>query len=488
MERIFSDLLPKFKVLRNVLAPINKLTPEILSQIPRFLPIRDLLIATQVCQYWRSTFTSCGSLWCDIDCERGPEALTCLHRSKGSPIYVSVRRIPDDEVLVKLSPHTGRIKSLHLQSRWSVAQSVFARFTNPAPNLETLTAICRPSTAAAGPIPSTLLTGKLPKLRSLTLQGLSSDLAHFVLPSLTYFELSNVTSPPLSISLSNLLTFLERSPLLESVRVDFHGECVQDAPKQKIVSLKALKTLYISGSGLVGHGDNSLLARLELPRGVDVTVMLLILDGASNAVARAIPPHPERLPFVSRIKHVHTEVLPGHGRCIFRFSGENGKVTVMARWPITNHNLDNLVIGSIESFLPISTEEVEVLCIQGYRAPDDSWMPALRAFESLPSLQSILAVHCDTTVLLRALRHPSRNLTVPKLGSLSLYLHPQREVSGKELMELVKYRVSNGARLEELLIISPDIIVPVAEVMALKAHVGVVEYRLDNSLPNFENR
>ena len=487
MERDLLNLLPKFKALRNVLAPINKLPAEILSQILQSLPIRDLIVATQVCRYWRTSFISCGPLWCNIDCERGFEALTCLHRSKGSPIHVSVRRFPNDEVLARLSPHTGRIKSLHLQSRWSVAQSVFTRFTDPAPNLETLKVICRPFTAAAGPVPSTLLTGNLPKLRSLTLQGLSSDLASFVLPSLTYFELSNVTSPPLSISLSDLLAFLERSPLLETVRVDFHGECVHDAPKQKLVSLKALKTLYVSGSGLVGQGDNSLLARLELRKGVEVTVMLLVLNGESNAIAHAIPPHPERLPFISGIKRIRIGVLPIHGRCTFGFSGEGGKVMVLARWPITNPNLDNIVRGSIQSFLPLFVEGVEELCIQGYQAPEDSYLPAVQAFESLPNLRSVSMVHCDNTVLLRALKHPTRHLTTPKLRTLRLYLDPQREISGESLMELVKYRASNSARLEELSILSQEVIVPVAEVMALRPHVGVVEYKMDDSIPDFED-
>ena len=488
MEQDLYDLLPKFKVLQNALTPINKLPPEILSQIPQSLPLRDLVVATQVCHYWRTSFISCGPLWCNIDCERSFEALTCLHRSKGSPIHVSVRRFPNDEVLARLSPHTGRIKSLHLQSRWSVAQSVFTRFTDPAPNLETLTVICRPSTAAAGPVPSTLLTGNLPKLRSLTLQGLSSDLANFVLPSLTYFELSNVTSPPLSISLSNLLAFFEKSPLLESVRIDFHGECVHDVRKQKTISLKALKTLYISGSGLVGQGDNSLLARLELQKGVDVTVTLLVPDAGHNVIAHAIPPHPDRLPFLSGIKRIHIKVLPIHGRCAFRFSGENGKVTVMARWPITNPNLDNLVMGSIQSFLPLSTEGAEQLYIQGYQAPEDFYLPAVQAFESLSNLQSIFMVHCDNTVLLRALRHPTRHLTAPKLRTLRLYLNPQRAISGGSLMELVKYRASNGVRLEELSIFSTEVIVPVAEVMALRPHVGVVEYMMDDSIPSFEDQ
>ncbi|KAF9644114.1 hypothetical protein BDM02DRAFT_3272656 [Thelephora ganbajun] len=487
MERDVSDLLPKFKALRNILAPVNKLPPEILSQIPQFFPIRDLVVATQVCRYWRTTFISCGPLWCNINCERGPEALTCLHRSRSSPIHVRVRKFPNDEVLARLSPHIERIKTLHLQSRWSVAQSVFTRFTDPAPNLETLTVICRPSTAAVGPVPSTLLTGNLPKLRSLILIGFSSDLANFVLPNLTYFEMSNVTSTPLLMSLSNLLTFFERSPLLESVRVDFHGECVRDAPKHKIISLKALKTLYISGSGLVGHGDDSLLARLELPRGVDVTVMLLILDGSSNPIACAIPPHPDRLPFISGTKRVHAELLPGHGRYTFRFSGENGKVTVMARWPITNLNLGDLLMGSIQSFLPFSTEGAEELCIQGYQAPANLYLPAMRAFDSLPNLRSILMVHCDNTVLLRALRQPTRNLIVPELRTMKLYLDPQREVSGEDLMELVKCRASSGARMEELSIVSSEVIVPVAEVMALRPYVGLVEYKMDDSIPSFED-
>jgi len=484
MERNLFELLPKFKALRNTLSPVNKLPSEILSRIHQSFLIRDLVAATQVCRYWRTTLISCGPLWCSINCERGPEALTCLHRSKGSPIHVRVRKFPDDEVLARLSPHIGRIQSLHLQSRWSVAQSVFARFTDPAPNLEMLTIICRPFTAAAGPVPSTLLTGNLPKLQSLTLQGLSSDLASFVLPSLTYFELSNVTSPPLSISLSNLLAFFERSPLLESVHVDFHGECVHDAPKQKIIPLKALKTLYISGSGLVGQGDNSLLARLELQEGVDVTVMLLILNGESNPVAHAIPPHPERLPFISGTKRVHAEMLRSFGRCTFRFYGENGMVTVMARWPITNPNLDDLVMGSIQSFLPLSTEGVEELYIQGYQAPEDSYLPALRAFESFPNLRSILMVHCDNAVLLRALRHPTLHLTTPKLRTLRLYLSPERTTSGEGLMELVKYRDSNGGKLEKLSILAPEVIVPVVEVMALKPYVGDVEYKMDDSIPS----
>jgi hypothetical protein len=486
MEQAVYNLIPKFKAFRNALAPINKLPPEILSQIPQFFPIDGLVVATQVCRYWRTTFISCGPLWCNIDCARGPEALTCLHRSSGSLINVTVRKIPDDDVLARVSPHIGRIKSLHLKLRWSVAQSVFTRFTDPAPNLETLKVVCKPYTTAAGPVPSTLLTGNLPKLQSLVLQGLSSDLAHFILPNLTDFELSNVTNPSRSMSLSSLLAFFERSPLLESVHVDFHGQCVHDAPEQKIISLKALKTLYISGSGLVGQGDNSLLARLELPKGLDATVMLLILGGGSNPIAHAIPPYPERLPFISGIKRVHAELLLDHGRCTFRFSGENGRVTVQARWPITNPNFRNLVTGSIQSFLPLSTEGAEELHIQGYQATEDSYLSVVRAFETLPNLHTIFMVHCDNTVLLRALRYTARHPTVPKLRTLRLYLAPQRSISGEGLMELVKCRVSNGIGLEEISIISPEVLIPVPEVMALKSHVGVVEYKMDDIVPNFE--
>ena len=483
MERGVLNLLPKFKVLRNILAPVNKLPPEILSQIPQFFPIRDLIAATQVCHYWRTTFTSCGPLWCNIDCTRGPEALTCLHRSKGSLIHVSVKRIPNDEVLARLSPHVGRIKSLYLQSRWSVAQSVFTRFIDPAPNLETLKIVCRPSTAAAGPVPSTLLTGNLPNLRSFTLQGFASDLVNFVLPNLTHFEMSDVTSPPISISLTNLLAFFERSPMLEGVSIDFHGECVHDVARKKRVSLKALKTLYVSGLGLVGYGDDALLARLEVPRGVDVTVVSLIRDGSPNPVAHAIPPYPDRLPFLLGVKRISAEVFPVHGRCAFRFFGENGRVNILARWPMTNLGLENLMTGSIQSFLPFTTDGVEEFCIQGYEAPRDAYLPAFRGFESLPDLRSISILHCDNTVILRALRQPTQGLTSPKLVKMKICLNPQREVSSEELMELVKYRASNGGKLEEMTITSPGVLIPVAEVMALKPYVGLVEYKLDDGVP-----
>ena len=288
------------------------------------------------------------------------------------------------------------------------------------------------------------------------------------------------------MSLSNLLAFLGRSPLLESVHVDFHGECIQDAPGQMVIPLEALKTLHISGSGLVGHGENSLLARLELPKGVDVTVMLLIPDGSSNVVSRAIPPHPERLPFVTGIKRVRIRVAPEHGRCTLQFSGENGKATVMVRWKITDPDLDDLVMKSIQSFLPLSTEGVEEFSIQGYQAY--SHVPALRAFGSLPNLESIIVVHCDNIALLRALRQPAGDVIAPKLRRVRLYLDPGKDASGEELMELVKFRAANDVKLEKFLIISPDVIIPVAEVMALKSHVGVVEYRMDDIIPGFEDQ
>jgi len=55
-------------------------------------------------------------------------------------------------------------------------------------------------------------------------------------------------------------------------------------------------------------------------------------------------------------------------------------------------------------------------------------------------------------------------------------------------MELVKYRVSKGVKLEELLIISPEVVVPVGEIMALRPHAKVVEYKMDDSIPSFEDQ
>jgi len=225
---------------------------------------------------------------------------------------------------------------------------------------------------------------------------------------------------------------------------------------------------------------------LELPRGVDVTVMLLILDGSLNAVAYAIPPYPERLPFVTGIRRIHIGVAPKHGRCTLQFFGENGKTTVMARWQITNPDLDDILMRSIQSFLPLSTEGVEEFRILGYRAHSD--LPALRAFASLPDLESIVMAHCDSTALLRALRQPTVHVIAPKLRRMKLYLDPRKDASGEELMELVKCRAANDVKLEELLIISPSVIIPVAEVMALKPHVGVVEYRMDDSIPILEDQ
>jgi len=64
---------------------------------------------------------------------------------------------------------------------------------------------------------------------------------------------------------------------------------------------------------------------------------------------------------------------------------------------ITSPNLGALVAGSIQSFLPLFTEGVEPpLDIQGYQAPEDSY---LTAFGPPPNPESTLKVHRDNSVL-----------------------------------------------------------------------------------------
>ena len=116
---------------------------------------------------------------------------------------------------------------------------------------------------------------------------ISSDFTNLVLPNLTTFESTNSSS---TLSLSSLLDFFERSPLLERLHLDHHSHHDDDAVTlERVVSLHHMKCVYISGDPLT-PADTScgFLAHLSFPPGVVVDLSIYIRGSDFDDVARII--------------------------------------------------------------------------------------------------------------------------------------------------------------------------------------------------------
>ncbi|KAF9777977.1 hypothetical protein BJ322DRAFT_987173, partial [Thelephora terrestris] len=78
--------------LRNILRPVNRMPPEILSQVARYL-IKDknvdaisIVPLTHVCRYWRESIISTPSNWTLISNKNKDMTAACLQRAKAAPL------------------------------------------------------------------------------------------------------------------------------------------------------------------------------------------------------------------------------------------------------------------------------------------------------------------------------------------------------------------------------------------------------------------
>ena len=156
----------------------------------------------------------------------------------------------------------------------------------------------------------------MPKLTSLTLSYLNTNLRDFTFPSLTQFNVATG-----DISVRDLTSFFGRCPLLELIRLRL--SCLVHPltrPPRRRVCLPALKELRLNQSACV----TGLLDHLILPK---CTEMVLkgqfsgkILDEHGEPAARIHPPSIDYLPVTRGI----TKVVAMPLSCTL--SGPNGNL------------------------------------------------------------------------------------------------------------------------------------------------------------------
>ena len=265
VERDLSEVSQAIRAIRNTFVPVNRLPPEILSRVLEYRTReRDLVEATHICQYWRSTLISSPPLWTCFLLQFSPDldrTLTYLDRSKSAPIDVSITiGSPKDLDVVKycLAPHTARTRSLviHESSHSHLASSLFC---NPAPSLQHLEidgwnkgCVC---------LPDNFLGQQASSLRFVNFNGIRPTFENlFPLPNLTEFHLClpEGTGP---FHMSALFRFFSDSPLLQKVCVSIPSQTVQDIPLDQDISLESLVELeYTYNSG------DRVFPYLKLPR------------------------------------------------------------------------------------------------------------------------------------------------------------------------------------------------------------------------------
>ena len=234
------------RTIRNTFVPVNRLPPEILSGIFEYRTReRDLVAATQVCRYWRSTLISSPSLWACFQFQSSYDldrTLTYLERSKSAPIDVSIDTDSAEnlDVLEYLASHIARTRSLVIQTDHDI-HTASLLFCNPAPLLQRLEILS--TSEGVVHLPNNFLGQQAPSLRSVSLGHIYPRLESiFPLPNLTEFHLSLVDGAT-PFRVGALFQFLSESPLLLKVGVNVRNRSAQDVSLDRVVSLESLVEL-----------------------------------------------------------------------------------------------------------------------------------------------------------------------------------------------------------------------------------------------------
>jgi hypothetical protein len=434
-----------------VLAPINRVPPEVLTLIPDFWATarndRDLITLTHVCRAWREAFISRSSLWTDFDCVDADKTHVYLERSKSSPINLWLDRdngLSPHDPFLQIAPHVlDRLKCLSINTTPDHLQGVANHFSPSVPPLEELIISGNPDCSELNPVlPTTLFNGDLSSLCTLYLESVRTDLPWRNMVNLKSFSLRYTL--PGHVPIRGLLDFFENAPHLHKVSL-FFATPTSRAQNGRLVSLACLKEISVIGD----EPPSLLLDHLIIPVGAKLTTRAFSHGPITESL---LPRSLDNLKNLPNFTDILLYVDEFH-RCV-QFSGPNGQVCMVPR--TSRVNLTCLMLESLARFDTSKTERVEVYC--GNSPSSDSLYQALLPMKDLHTLTFSRCASLD--IFIHALdpgTSSSGVVVCPRLEEVVLELRCDGETLNiKNVAEMAAARASKGAKLKSVRIFGHD--------------------------------
>ena len=469
LEKNALDVLCVVRSIKNSFAPVNRIPPEVLSLIPDHFETdtfraktKYLINLTHVCRGWREIFISRASLWRFLGCTSLDQTRVCIQRSMGSLLEISLDayRVCYDALLL-VAPQIGRLKALFLSGITINILDVAKVLCSPAPLLEQLEI----QSCALHTIENTLFDGDFSSLRELRFS--------LVVTSLPWRDLSNLTTfyflqddTTVKTSVTQLLTFFERAPLLRRIKLLRSLPYSSDAPSERMVSLPRLGSLGICGD----QPHSILLNHLHIPTGASVTLDFSPLD-RNTEIQDYLPRSLEDLNNISHITSIWLNFKSGMA---VQLEGPSGSLYLKARvrgsliCPAFNHQIESL------SKFPIST--TKALAIHQYRVSKIKVRQTLLIMNNLRTLNLTDCINISFFLALNPALDPSNTVVCPQLKKLVLRVQEREELYTDDLLEMAEERALAGAKLSAILITSPCGMISGDELSSLRRHASRVEH------------
>lgn len=485
LEQDVLEVLGLVRSMKNTFAPINRIPEDVLSLIPSYYNTgEELVTLTHICRGWRERFISCPSLWTFLDCTNVEQTRVYLERSKNSPLEICLveeedTTFPNDAFLLAV-PHLDRVKSLTLSGSSDGLLEVAKNFDFPALLLEKLNLTF---THPENPIIEVTLPNGNISLRELRLSGVAANLTWGNMSKLKTFDLRRVPCDKMSVT--QLLNFFERAPLLRKIRLGNAFPITSDAPPGRVVSLPHLEYFTI----IAQPTHTILLNHLSIPAGARLS-QNFNLDDDKSPIPIYLPKTFENLKHVSHLTSINLSFKSG---MYMRLEGPSGTHYMFGNWDGANpsqSSLDRRVLRSLTQFRILAVERFHIEQCTASSSAKIEKSPIYLTLLPMKNLHTLTLTRCFNLPFILSLnpgQNPSRTLVCPKLEDLVLYITNGTWFCIKELLAMVKERASSGAKLSTITIIGSKEFVSVKEVLKLREYVSRVEYRLDDVVPDWDD-
>ena len=315
VPRIF-EIWTRAKNIRNSFAPINKLPPEILALVVRFLkPGLQLIQATTVCQHWRTVLLSFPHLWSRVRSSHPTLFEIYLERSKSAPLQVQLHDLRNhDHLFNSLVPHTPRLASLAVRMRDSPDFHLIARYLPaPIPTLREFS-ITVGFREGALEVPSGIRSDYFSHVKKLHLNEIQSFRAPHAFPNVT--ELVWTVGSSGGIPIAGLLDTIEQLPELELVEITFTAPLYhyKTEPPPHVVTLPHLQRMTLRRWN---DGIPNILEFLKLPNLTSLD-MDMVRRWAGFFPILPVTSFDEKLPNLSGLTEIEIHAHDKPRRIIFR--------------------------------------------------------------------------------------------------------------------------------------------------------------------------
>jgi len=390
-----------------------------------YFPMNTPLITmTHVCRSWRNVLLSTPSLWTQIDfsmSSNSQQAEGFLRRSGNQLLDIHQYLEDDDHVEPFLSTtfhNVFRLQRLSITSSLPYLKRLLENFLAPGPELEYLEIANDANVTEEDIKLPKIFGGRLPKLTSLSLYSLRTNLRDFNFPSLTRFTFETGTK----ISVQDLTSFFARCPLLEFIQISLsYTPQPPTAPPRRRVCLFALQELRFDQTA----STTGLLDHLILPQCTEVMLKGqftgAVFNSYGNPAARIHPSSIDHLPVTRGI----TKAIAMPHSCVL--SGPNGNLRFWC-FDTTRRNFD---AEFFTSFSPISVSEIRELWVgqstESYpRTSRKLWKQTTArihgTFGVLTKVEDLTIINCETEPFFTTLGSTvDDGILLPGLRRLTIY-------------------------------------------------------------------